>query len=200
MNDSDQKEALLARIAELEREIHLREGDLIHDPLTGLKTRAFFEEELDMYLSIIVGTNTSRRKEWFGFKNMSIMFFDIDNFKHINDTYGHQTGDVVLKGVTRAISENVREGDTVARWGGEEIIGSLLGANETDAKEKAETIRKKVSKLAFETMPDQSVTVSVGVASAESGIASKEFFAHADKALYKAKESGKNKVVAYSEL
>ena len=199
--EEDQKKVLLERIADLEHELHIREGDLIHDNLTGLKTRAFFEEEIDIYLSAITGsTNASRRKEWFGFKNISILFFDIDHFKTINDTYGHSVGDDVLKEVSLTINQSVREGDTVSRWGGEEIVTSLLGANEVDAKTKAESIRKKIAKLSFESMPGRGVTVSIGISNTESGVTRKELVDQADKALYKAKETGRNRVVAFSEL
>ena len=77
---------LLKKIGELEEEIHDLQKDLIHDSLTGLKTRAFFEEEISIYLSQISAGDLGKRKEWFGFKNISVLFFDIDHFKKINDT------------------------------------------------------------------------------------------------------------------
>src|SRR5687767_13355791 len=117
------------RISELESQVHGLERDLIHDPLTGLKTRAFFEEELAVYLAVITQNEHGKRKEWFGFKNISIIFFDIDHFKKVNDTYGHDSGDAVLRQVAKTIQASLRTGDTPARWGGEEIIASLLGAN-----------------------------------------------------------------------
>ena len=200
MNDQDSKEVLLKRIAELENEIHIREGDLIHDSLTGIKTRTFLEEELDIYIREISNAGASRRKQWFGFKNLSLLFIDIDNFKMINDTYGHPTGDAVLKEVAMAINQSVREGDTVARWGGEEIVVMLLGANEADAKEKAENIRKKIDKLNISSIQEHKVTLSIGVATLENGLTFKDLVTRSDKAMYKAKESGRNKVVTYSDL
>ena len=197
---SDQKDTLLKRIAELEHEINIREGNLIHDVLTGLKTLAFFEEELDMYLSIIANTSTSRRKEWFGFKNMSIMFFDVDDFKSLNNTHGQEAGDTVLKKIAQIINESVREGDTVARWGGEEIVTILLGSSESNAREKADTIRKKIEELTFGFDQERRITVSVGVVSTDVGNSSKDLFNRVNKALYKAKMTGKNKVIAFSDI
>src|SRR3990167_4467430 len=116
------------RIKELESQVHDLEKDLIHDSLTGLKTRAFLEEELGIYLNAIAYNKDGKRKNWFGFKNLSIIFFDIDHFKKVNDTYGHAIGDLVLKRVAETIQKSLRTGDTLARWGGEEMVVSLLGA------------------------------------------------------------------------
>lgn len=200
MSDLQDKEELLKRIAELESQVHDLEKDLIHDNLTQLKTRAFFEEEANVYLDAIGAVNEGKRKEWFGFKNLSLLFFDIDYFKKINDTYGHQVGDVVLRDVASCIAESLREGDTASRWGGEEMVVSLLGANEKDALNKAEEIRKSISNLTFDSAPDLSVSVSIGVASAEKGVSLEDLIKRADKALYRAKESGRNMVVAFSQL
>ncbi len=200
MSDLQDKEKLLKRISELESQVHDLEKDLIHDNLTQLKTRAFFEEEANVYLDAIGAVNEGKRKEWFGFKNLSFLFFDIDYFKKINDTYGHQVGDIVLRDVASCIAESLREGDTASRWGGEEMVVSLLGANEKDALNKAEEIRKSISNLTFDSAPDLSVSVSIGVASAEKGVSLEDLIKRADKALYKAKESGRNRVVAFSQL
>ncbi len=124
---------LLQKISDLEKHIYDLEKDLIHDPLTTLHTRAFFEEESNMYLSAVFNIVGSKRHEWFGFKNLSILFFDIDYFKHINDTFGHPVGDTVLREVGKTILSSMREGDLVARWGGEEIVAMLLGSSEADA-------------------------------------------------------------------
>ncbi len=192
---------LKAKIAELENQVHELEKDLIHDSLTGLKTRAFFEEETNTYLATISkAVEGGPRKNWFGFRNLSILFFDIDHFKKINDTYGHDVGDMVLKKVANKINKNVREGDTVARWGGEEMVASLLGANEEDAKDKAERIRKKIEQLEFEGKPDLKVTISIGIAKNFENSTAKDLLKNADLALYEAKRSGRNKVVAFSQL
>lgn len=187
------------RIAELESQIHGLERDLIHDTLTGLKTRAFFEEELAVYLEVITQNEQGKRKEWFGFRNTSIIFFDIDYFKNVNDTYGHSVGDTVLRQVAKTIQASLRTGDTLARWGGEELVASLLGADEKDAVAKAEEIRIKVAALTFPETPNLHLTISSGVAASEEGVSVMELVKRADQAVYKAKESGRNKVVAYGD-
>lgn len=193
------------RVKELESQVYELENNLIHDQLTGLKTRAYFGEEVNKFLEIINQQSGGRfdaiqRKEKFGFRNLSVIFFDIDFFKKVNDQYGHAIGDLVLKEVAKTISGSVRTGDTVARWGGEEIVVSLLGANEEDASQKAEEIRQKVEKLAFPKGHPPQITVSAGVASAETGITLDELVRRADEALYKAKESGRNKVISHSSM
>lgn len=187
------------RVAELEAQIHDLEKDLIHDSLTGLKTRAFFQEETTVYLHAVANLEAGKRREWFGFKNMSFIFFDIDHFKKVNDTYGHAAGDEVLREVALLINRSVREGDTVARWGGEEIVACLLGANEQDARDKAQSIRKSVERLTF-TNDVLNVTLSAGVAANWKGATYDELIKKADEALYKAKETGRNKVVSFSEI
>jgi diguanylate cyclase (GGDEF)-like protein len=196
----DETEKLKEEVASLNKQIHDLEKDLIHDSLTSLKTRRFFEEETDTYLSAIANVDDGKtRKEWFGFKNISILYFDIDHFKKINDTYGHEVGDRVLQDVSGVISRSVREGDTVARWGGEEIVASLLGADEKDAKKKAEDIRKSIKELNFDE-PELKVTISVGVSINYPGARCKDLLKNADLALYQAKRGGRNQVVAFSEL
>jgi diguanylate cyclase (GGDEF)-like protein len=194
MDDEQNKEILEARIAELESQVHDLEKDLIHDALTGLKTRSFFEEESKIYLDMVHNISAGKRRQWFGFKNISFLFLDIDHFKKVNDTYGHDVGDVVLKKVAGTIQQSVRVGDTVARWGGEEIVASLLGADINDAQNKAEDIRKKVEEQSFNEAPDLKVTISIGVVSSEATSNFEDLIKKADKALYQSKQTGRNKV------
>jgi diguanylate cyclase (GGDEF)-like protein len=200
------REQLLKRVRALEEQIDRLEDHLIHDKLTGLKTRAFFEEEVGVYLDVIEKqaelqkSGASERKERFGFRNLSVIFFDIDHFKSVNDNHGHDAGDVVLREVAQVIEKSLRAGDTVARWGGEEIVVSLLGADEQDASAKAEEIRDLVSKHKFSEVPSLKITVSAGVCAAERGLSVHKLVKRADLALYEAKESGRNKVIAYSEM
>lgn len=195
----DETQKLKDQISNLETQIHELERDLIHDHLTNLKTRAFFEEESKVYLSAISNLSNEKRQNWFGFKNVSILFFDVDHFKKVNDTYGHDIGDEVLKKVADTIVNSLRDGDTVARWGGEEMVASLLGASEEDAKMKAESIREEISKLTFEHDPDFKITISIGIASNSETSNLEEIIKNADDALYKAKQTGRNKVVMHSE-
>lgn len=179
------------RIRELEWQVKLLEHDLIHDPLTHLYTRNFFEEQGEKYLQSI---------ERFGYKNLSVIFFDIDFFKKVNDTCGHDVGDKILIKVAETIKSNLRLTDTVARWGGEEVVATLLGADEESARIKADEIREAVAKLAFDEVKDLKITVSAGVSASQPDTNLQELVSRADKALYKAKETGRNKVVKYSEL
>lgn len=197
MSDEQNKKELLARIAELESQVQGLEKNLIHDSLTGLKTRAFFEEEAKIYLDMVRNVSSDKRKQWFGFKNISFLFLDIDYFKKVNDTYGHDVGDVVLKKVALTVRQSVRIGDTVARWGGEEIVAALLGADLNDAKDKAEDIRKRVEELTFAEAPELKVTLSIGVVSSETSLNFEDLIKDADKALYQSKEGGRNKVTVY---
>ena len=115
-------------IARLEAEIEKLKHDLIHDALTGLKTRNFFKERAVEIISSIENLKQEKRKE--GFHNFSVLFCDIDNFKEVNDKFGHEGGDDVLKKVSKIIKDEVRAADIVCRWGGEEIVVALLGADE----------------------------------------------------------------------
>lgn len=191
---------LKAKIEELEQTIRALKQDLIHDSLTGLKTRAFFNEEARVFFDAVVNRHGGTRKEWFSFRHISFVFFDIDHFKKINDTHGHFAGDGVLKAVAKAIEHGIRKGDIAARWGGEEIVVALVGASERNAATKAEAIRKDIERMGFNSLPDVNVTISAGVASAEVGTTFEEVLDRADKALYVAKHAGRNQVVKYSEI
>ncbi len=199
MKFGETPEDLKKRIAELEVQVETLKKDLIHDPLTHLKTRNFFEQESRNYIKSLP-SNFFTKRRWFGPKDVSFIFFDIDNFKQVNDKYGHHFGDVVLEAVSDAIRGNLRELDIPARWGGEEIVVALVGATEEEAKNKAEDIRVHIENLQFEENPDFRVTISAGVASAEAGLALDEIVKRADKCLYKAKELGRNNVVTFSSL
>lgn len=197
------EETLKKRIQELEDAIETLEKDLIHDNLTGLKTRAFFEEEARVYFDVAKNVSSdysSRRRQWFGFTHITFIFFDIDNFKIVNDSLGHLAGDEVLQSIAETIRTSVRDGDTAARWGGEEIAVFLVGATERDAFHKAEEIRRQVENTRFGKFPDLRVTISGGVASANAGLTFEETLDRADQALYQAKRQGRNRIVTYSEM
>jgi diguanylate cyclase (GGDEF)-like protein len=197
MSEDEQKEKdnLLRRINDLEAQVQKLERDLIHDSLTDLKTRAFFEEESKVYLDMIKSMgDAGKRRQWFGFKNISFLFLDADHFKEINDNYGHDIGDMVLRDIAATVKRSVRTGDTVARWGGEEIVVSLLGASLDDAEDKADDIRKNIEELKFPAIPDLKVTASIGVVSSEISSDFEELIKSADRALYLAKQSGRNQV------
>ncbi|TRZ64953.1 MAG: GGDEF domain-containing protein [Spirochaetia bacterium] len=197
-NEISEAETLRQRVETLEAEnaglkienVKLKE-DLIHDSLTGLKTRKYFAEEAEDNLSAITNPESEKREE--GFHNVSYLFCDIDHFKKINDKFGHDAGDAVLKKVAKILEENVRESDTVCRWGGEEMVISLLGADEKEAVEKAEELRKKIEE-------GTDVSLSIGVSAFEEETNFDELINRGDRAMYAAKEEGRNRVKTYSEV
>ena len=126
---------------------------------------------------------------------VALIMIDIDFFKKVNDTYGHATGDMVLKEVAQIIHDQVNEDNDEAagRWGGEEFIILLPGYDAEAAGKVAERLRKDVERHNFEGVGQR--TVSVGVTSAKTGESEEEVFIRSDNALYKAKQSGRNRVI-----
>ncbi len=152
------------------------------DPLTGVYNRLKLEEVL------------SREIEWATRYNrpFSIVLMDIDHFKRVNDTFGHPTGNMVLKAVARLMGGQIRKSDVYGRWGGEEF---LIVAPETElhrAAVLAEGIRRRFASHAFEVAGV--VTVSLGVASYQEGDGMEAIISRVDMALYRAKERGRNRV------
>jgi len=190
------------RVQELEGEIERLKKLAYHDALTGALTRGTFQEAAGAFLEEVAVSRQEKRSS-FLIKSFSVLFIDADNFKSINDNHGHETGDRVLKKIVEIVENKVRGSDFVGRWGGEEIVVGLLGANEEDAYEIAEKIRADVEDTKISAESSQvSLTVSAGVAEfkGENEIL-EELVARADKAMYAAKhERGKNNVVKYSEL
>ena len=123
--------------------------------------------------------------------------FDIDNFKKINDTYGHQFGDEVLVQVSKIILSSLRNTDFSFRYGGEEILAVLTNSSSEQALIPIERIRIKIENYPFKfDGQDIKVTISAGISSTKEEISSAEQLTKtADEALYKAKHSGKNKVI-----
>lgn len=156
-----------------------------HDALTGLANRREalhqLENEYQRYL----------RND----RPFSVLLMDIDLFKSINDTYGHHTGDRLIKLVAQTLGEQCRKVDTLARWGGEEYLVLLPEAGPDQAWQIAERIRKSIAAASIET--DQrslSATVSVGVATLANGETIDRLLQRADEALYQAKRLGRNRV------
>ena len=152
------------------------------DPLTGAYNRAKFDDELDKCQAY------SKRYQ----SPLSLIIFDFDDFKDINDTYGHLVGDQVIIETSAFIKETVRETDIFARWGGEEFV-ILLPNTELDAAvELAERLRQDIENLKFEKT--NRITCSFGVVRLTAEDHAESFLDRADKLLYQAKNSGKNSV------
>lgn len=162
------------------------------DSLTGLYNIGHFK----LLLKAEIATICMRRE-----KSLSILMGDVDDFKKINDTYGHQTGDQVLREVAAAVRSGCRALDVAARYGGEEFIVMLPGANIDDALKIAEKIRKSIHLKVYATeQGDFKISISIGVtqvAPDEKNIDA--ILARVDRALYSAKRTGKNKVVAATD-
>jgi diguanylate cyclase (GGDEF)-like protein len=159
------------------------------DKVTGIFNRQYFDriaaEEFD--------------KAQAAKRHLSILFVDLDHFKDINDNYGHQTGDDVLRAVAWLIQKACRNTDIVARYGGEEIVVVLPSTIAGDAVKIGEEIREIVAKQTEERL-GITITVSVGVASyPEDGVSLKSILEKADQALYQAKQTGRNRVCMYND-
>lgn len=163
-----------------------------HDGLTGLALRRVFDERIETMLS------RAERTEG----RMALLLTDIDHFKRLNDTCGHTFGDEVLRQVAQVVGRAVRKVDLAARYGGEEFAVLLEDASEEGAFQLAERIRRDVEALSFDHQGRTvQVTLSVGIAAfPRDGGVPKELTDNADKALYKAKQDGRNRSVAYSQV
>ena len=157
-----------------------------HDPLTGLFNRRHLTETLDREL------NRAQREE----KTTSIVIMDIDLFKNINDTYGHQVGDKFLIAIAELLRKQVRGSDIACRYGGEEFLLILPGITAQDAFKRAEELREMcMNILISHDHKDLFVTLSMGVATFPTHATSvDELLTKADKALYNSKQSGRNRV------
>jgi diguanylate cyclase (GGDEF)-like protein len=127
---------------------------------------------------------------------VSLVIFDIDHFKKINDTHGHLTGDHVLKELAGRVRTRIRKEEIFARYGGEEFVVLLPEAANANAIEFAEQLRRLVERQTFEFEGDSiPVTISCGVATVAEEMPSEGFIKLADENLYKAKRTGRNKVI-----
>lgn len=128
---------------------------------------------------------------------LTVAMADIDHFKEVNDTHGHEAGDRVLKDVAAILSDALRMPDKVGRYGGEEFLMILPHTSLTQARKIADRIRASVSKWDFDLGSKKiRLTISIGVCQFKSGEDLEQFLSHADKALYEAKKGGRNLVVA----
>lgn len=174
---------------EAEREEDKKKLELLSttDALTGLYNRSKFREIAEYEIL------QNRRYN----RNMSVIIFDIDFFKKVNDTYGHNAGDVILKQVSSIAKNSIRETDSVARWGGEEFLILLLDATEEQAIVMANNLREKIETT---TGDPTKITCSFGVCQYREGIRLTKLVGLADEALYYAKENGRNRVIGFSTL
>jgi diguanylate cyclase (GGDEF)-like protein/PAS domain S-box-containing protein len=179
----------LAEVTQLQEQ--LREQAL-RDPLTGLFNRRYLEETLARELA-----STQRAHQ-----SISLVVLDVDNFKRVNDTFGHPAGDRMLRALAQLLTSNTRAGDVVSRYGGEEFVVVLPGTGAEDAARRAEVWREKFARLQVEYGVDTlNTTLSAGIATyPEHGRTPETLMHSADEALYSAKQLGRNRVFVYAQL
>ncbi len=179
--DESVRMALTEKIKELE----VMAEKALYDPLTELFNRRYIKADIENRL------NEMERYEW----KFGILFIDIDHFKNVNDSHGHEVGDKVLNMVAKSLLKNARPFDIVGRWGGEEFIAVIVNVDEDHLAHIAERFRSLVEQSGFEREGEEvSATVSVGATMAVPGDTVEELIARADKLMYKSKAEGRNRV------
>ena len=160
------------------------------DPLTGVYNRRYMSAHLDRKIMEIATAE----------KPVSVILFDIDHFKAINDTYGHGPGDQVLKQLAARVSNNLRSFDLVARYGGEEFVVIMPDTNAEIALRVADRLRAHVAEQTFQVEGLETpleVTVSMGVTTAlDPSETADTILERADRALYQAKSEGRNRAIS----
>lgn len=182
-----------SRVGDLEDTIRqqreeLREAHMVMtlDGLTSVANRAAFDQ------AIVRALVHARRSNGL----LTLMIFDLDHFKTVNDTYGHPSGDDVLRTVSKVLVDAVRQNDFVARIGGEEFAAILPNSGKREASSIAERIGYAIRRLQFSHKQDHfSVTISIGIASWDRTEPAESLYSRADEALYKAKNTGRDKYV-----
>ncbi|WP_164992279.1 EAL domain-containing protein [Streptomyces sp. L2] len=170
-----------------------------HDPLTDLPNRALFTRRVQQALS---GRRSTDRGA--ALSGTAVLFIDLDGFKAVNDTIGHQAGDELLVQAARRLQDAVRHGDTASRLGGDEFAALIAGdgtrdpaARERNILELADRLRTTLSQPYAIDGNDVRVNASIGVAFAEAGLGAGELLRNADLAMYRAKSAGKGRVELY---
>jgi diguanylate cyclase (GGDEF)-like protein len=169
------------------------------DSLTGLSSRIYFENEVEKYLKDLDDQRNEKgqRKNHLGFKDLSLIYCDLDNFKSINDTFGHDVGDEVLVQVARIMKSVVRNYDIVCRRGGDEFVIAFPGATKEIAAQRAEQIQQLFHKAVEEDKNKYAgleTSLSMGVATYSVGVTLPELLKEADELMYEAKQKGKGQV------
>lgn len=162
----------------------------LRDGMTGLYNRRFLEEIIDKIMS-----QADRKKDTY-----SVMMLDVDFFKMVNDTYGHDIGDKVIVALSKVLKDNIRESDLAIRYGGEEFVLMLCNATEEGAMEVAKKIHSAFGALSFDVGNSEALkkTISIGMAKFPTdGDTIWKCIKYADTALYVAKDTGRNKIVEF---
>lgn len=169
---------------EIARHAAQMEQQALTDTLTGLPNRRQFDSLMRSHFELAKRSGQS----------LAMIMLDLDHFKRVNDSFGHPEGDRMLQGVATALQGNVRTGDVVARWGGEEFSVLAPNTDAAGAVALAERLREAVERMdPAQGLPQ--ITVSAGVAVLRSGEAVEDIVNRVDRALYQAKNEGRNRVI-----
>ncbi len=178
---------ILSINAELEERNREMERLATHDFLTGIYNRRKLEEILAYEYDKFGRYGTP----------LSVVIFDIDHFKSINDSFGHKAGDLVLQEVSQLVKNNLRKTDSFGRWGGEEFLIILSNTPLLNGREVAEKVRKRVEQSRF-SIPS-TITISMGLGEAQEKESLDRFLQRVDRYLYIAKMNGRNRTIWTSE-
>lgn len=173
-------------VRELEEKVEVIQKMSMTDGLTGIYNRKKFTEEFGREVK-----RHGRSRE-----GLTLAVMDIDHFKRVNDTYGHEMGDRILIEFCRIVMENIREVDIFARWGGEEFALIVVGSSKEGARIVLERVRERIEEHNFDH--GERLTCSIGSVTVEDAVP-EEMFTKADKALYRAKKNGRNRVEYWKE-
>lgn len=171
--------------ASLEEKCEALHAEVTKDPLTKVANRAEFDRMQALFIEAHQQAGLP----------CSLIMTDIDHFKSVNDTYGHQAGDEAIISLASLLTSMCRSGDLVARYGGEEFAVLCADCNNSDAVRRAEEIRKKISETPHACLGNKRITASFGVTELQAGDSSETMLRRADRALLMAKEQGRNQVV-----
>lgn len=194
-----EKNAALAKLEQIYKEIEKEQTELMAmnsslveisytDKLTGIKNRRFFQEKLEEHIHLF----------HYEEKPFSLLIIDIDYFKKVNDTYGHQVGDIVLMKLANILQNFVRPDDIVARFGGEEFTIILSNTSSSEAKQLAEQLNLVVEQGEWGEIGG--LTISIGIATITEQDTETSIILNADQALYASKENGRNRATHFSAL
>ena len=180
------------KIVLLEKEIQRLKKLVYLDSLTNVyNRRGFLAIANNHFKSITHGKKKRRHNE---ISDLAVIFLDIDNFKNINDRYGHNRGDKILKGLAQLLKNSLRSNDIIGRWGGEEFVILLVNISRLNAKHLAEKLRAKIFTTKISNL---FITTSLGLAFANHDKTLMQIINKADKLMYQAKKLGKNKVIYF---
>jgi len=184
-------QALESEAEQLKKVVIEKNKQAMFDALTGIPNRLSYEKKAVEEIA-----------RWKRFSNpLSLVIWDIDLFKSVNDTYGHKAGDKVLKTVAQLLIKSIRETDFLARYGGEEFVMLLPGTKQEETLRLVNKLRQQVENCGFHYHGESvKITISCGVSSFNENDVLNQVFERADKALYKAKENGRNQCVVASCL